>query len=53
MIEVNEFPPKAYERIRVSLESLYGICLLFPSASLLITFASTKSDLLICPVSPI
>lgn len=51
MIVVNEFPPSEEDRIRVNLESRYGIYCFFPSASLLMQFASTNKLLLMNPVS--
>jgi len=39
-------PPRDSWRIRVNLESLYGIWVLLPSANALITFPSADSDLL-------
>ena len=44
---VLELPPNESYKILVSLESLYGTCVLFPSVSELMTFPSTESDVLI------
>lgn len=46
MIVVRAFPPRDSCRIRVSFESLYGMCVLFPSARAEMTFPSAESDLL-------
>lgn len=46
-IVVLAFPPSDSCKIRVSLESLYGMCDLLPSAKADITFPKAESDLLI------
>lgn len=46
MMVVRAFPPRDSCRIRVSFESLYGMCVLFPSARADMTFPRAESDLL-------
>ena len=51
IIRVLELPPRAFYRIRVKEESLYGINLFFFSAKAEITYPNTDRDLLIDPAS--
>jgi hypothetical protein len=46
MMVVRALPPRDSCRIRVSFESLYGMCVLFPSARAEMTFPRAESDLL-------
>ena len=47
IIEVSEFPPRAFCRILVSFESLYGICYFVLEESFEITLDRMNSDLFI------